>query len=54
MDAKFPLTNYIRFVEAENENEAQTLNLAFNGNILRLVNDAWRIASKIHATVCWS
>ena len=29
MDAKFPLTNYIRFVESENEDEARTHNLAF-------------------------
>ena len=29
MDAKFPLTNYIRFVESKNEDEARTHNLAF-------------------------
>ena len=39
MDAKFPLTNYIRFVEAEDENEAQTHNLAFMRDVRDRANE---------------
>ena len=42
MDAKFPLTNYIRFVEAENENEAQTHNLAFMRDVRDRANEVVR------------